>query len=109
MWLYIIGEPEILLDSEHGINKALEVAQKVEAEVFYYLAKNNVMFECIILKPIMVTLGAEINGKDIPQQIANYTVRLLRQHIPLSCLNSWQVLFSFHSTLTHKLRPSTKG
>ncbi|GKV21052.1 hypothetical protein SLEP1_g31078 [Rubroshorea leprosula] len=40
-----IVEPEILLDGEHGIDRTFEVAQKVWAEVFYYLAENNVMFE----------------------------------------------------------------
>ncbi|KAJ0971070.1 hypothetical protein J5N97_019029 [Dioscorea zingiberensis] len=41
-------------------HKTLEVAEKVWAEVFYYLAENNVMFEGILLKPsCMVTPGAE--------------------------------------------------
>ncbi|KAK3421019.1 hypothetical protein EUGRSUZ_G01726 [Eucalyptus grandis] len=46
-----IVEPEILLDGEHGIDRTFEVAQKVWAEVFYYLAENNVMFEGILLNP----------------------------------------------------------
>ena len=40
-----IVEPEILLDGEHNIDRTYEVAEKVWAEVFFYLAQNNVMFE----------------------------------------------------------------
>ncbi|XVF20337.1 hypothetical protein REPUB_Repub11eG0189500 [Reevesia pubescens] len=38
---------EILLDGEHGIDRTFEVARKVWAEVFFYLAQNNVMFEVL--------------------------------------------------------------
>lgn len=77
-----IVEPEILLDGEHGIDRTFEVAQKVWAEVFFYLAENNVMFEGILLKPSMVTPGAECKDKATPQQVSDYTLRLLRQRIP---------------------------
>lgn len=42
-----IVEPEILLDGEHDIDRTYDVAEKVWAEVFFYLAQNNVMFEGI--------------------------------------------------------------
>lgn len=77
-----IVEPEILLDGDHGIDRTFEVAQKVWAEVFFYLAENNVTFEGILLKPSMVTPGAESKDKATPQQVADYTLRLLRQRIP---------------------------
>lgn len=77
-----IVEPEILLDGEHGIERTFEVAQKVWAEVFFYLAENNVMFEGILLKPSMVTPGAECKDRATPQQVADYTLRLLRRRIP---------------------------
>ncbi|KAH8949065.1 hypothetical protein BDL97_10G010700 [Sphagnum fallax] len=53
-----IVEPEILLDASHGIDRTLEVAQKVWSKVFF-LAENNVSFEGILLKLSMVTHGAE--------------------------------------------------
>jgi fructose-bisphosphate aldolase class 1 len=56
--LVSIVEPEILLDGRHGIDRTLEVAQKVWSKVFF-LAENNVLFEGILLKPSMVTPGAE--------------------------------------------------
>lgn len=86
-----IVEPEILLDGEHGIDRTFEVAQKVWAEVFYYLAENNVMFEGILLKPSMVTPGAECKDKATPQQVAEYTLKLLHRRIPRQSLESWRV------------------
>lgn len=77
-----IVEPEILLDGDHGIDRTFEVAQKVWAEVFFYLAENNVMFEGILLKPSMVTPGAECKDKATPQQVADYTLKLLHRRIP---------------------------
>lgn len=77
-----IVEPEILLDGEHGIDRTFAMALKVWAEVFFYLAENNVMFEGILLKPSMVTPGAECKEKATPEQVAEYTLNLLRRRIP---------------------------
>nr|XP_018439378.1 PREDICTED: fructose-bisphosphate aldolase 1, chloroplastic isoform X2 [Raphanus sativus] len=77
-----IVEPEILLDGEHNIDRTYEVAEKVWAEVFFYLAQNNVMFEGILLKPSMVTPGAESKDRATPEQVASYTLKLLRNRIP---------------------------
>ncbi|KAK2978287.1 hypothetical protein RJ640_017138, partial [Escallonia rubra] len=77
-----IVEPEILLDGEHGIDRTFEVAQKVWAEVFFYLAQNNVLFEGILLKPSMVTPGAECKERATPQQVAEYTLKFLKRRIP---------------------------
>ncbi|KAK1296324.1 hypothetical protein QJS10_CPB15g00587 [Acorus calamus] len=77
-----IVEPEILLDGDHGIERNFDVAQKVWAEVFFYLAENNVMFEGILLKPSMVTPGAECKERATPEQVAEYTLKLLSRRIP---------------------------
>ncbi|CAN1256064.1 Fructose-bisphosphate aldolase 2, chloroplastic [Linum perenne] len=79
-----IVEPEILLDGEHNIDRTFEVAQQVWAEVFFYLAQNNVLFEGILLKPSMVTPGAECKERATPQQVAEYTLNLLKRRIPPS-------------------------
>nr|CAB3463198.1 unnamed protein product [Digitaria exilis] len=76
--------PEILLDGEHGIERTFEVAQKVWAETFYAMAENNVMFEGILLKPSMVTPGAEAKDRATPEQVAEYTLKLLHRRIPPS-------------------------
>ncbi|KAF3792092.1 Fructose-bisphosphate aldolase [Nymphaea thermarum] len=77
-----IVEPEILLDGDHGIDRTFEVAKKVWAEVFFYLAENNVTFEGILLKPSMVTPGAECKDRATPEQVAAYTLKLLHNRIP---------------------------
>ncbi|KAI8023971.1 hypothetical protein LOK49_LG03G00880 [Camellia lanceoleosa] len=79
-----IVEPEILLDGEHPIERTLEVAERVWAEVFYYLAENNVMFEGILLKPSMVTPGAEHKEKASPETIAKHTLTMLKRRVPPS-------------------------
>ncbi|KAK4377334.1 hypothetical protein RND71_003630 [Anisodus tanguticus] len=77
-----IVEPKILLDGDHGIDRTFEVAQKVWAEVFFYLAENNVMCEGILLKPSMVTPGAECKDRATPEQVVDYTLKLLQRRIP---------------------------
>ncbi|KAL3644683.1 Fructose-bisphosphate aldolase 3, chloroplastic [Castilleja foliolosa] len=77
-----IVEPEILLDGDHSIERTLEVAEQVWAEVFHYLAENNVVFEGILLKPSMVTPGAEHKEKASPETIANYTLTMLKRRVP---------------------------
>lgn len=75
-------EPEILLDGDHPIERTLEVAEAVWAEVFYYLAENNVMLEGILLKPSMVTPGAEHGKKATPETIAGHTLAMLQRRVP---------------------------
>ena len=77
-----IVEPEVLLDGSHGIDKTLEVAEKVWSKVFYFLAENNVMFEGILLKPSMVTPGAECPDRATPEQVSEYTLKMLRRRVP---------------------------
>ena len=77
-----IVEPEILLDGEHGIDRTLEVAEAVWAETFKYLADNHVLFEGILLKPSMITPGAECAKRSTPDEVAKYTLTMLRRRVP---------------------------
>ncbi|KAL2925439.1 Fructose-bisphosphate aldolase 3 chloroplastic [Bienertia sinuspersici] len=77
-----IVEPEILLDGDHPVERTLEVAQRVWAEVFYYLAENNIVLEGILLKPSMVTPGAEHKEKASPEIIAKHTLQMLKRRVP---------------------------
>lgn len=77
-----IVEPEVLLDGNHGIDRTLEVAEKVWSKVFYFLAENNVLFEGILLKPSMVTPGAECPDRATPEQVAEYTLKMLKRRVP---------------------------
>jgi Fructose-bisphosphate aldolase class-I len=58
------------------------VAQAVWAEVFKYLADQKVMLEGILLKPSMVTPGAESSKRASPDEVADYTLKLLRRRVP---------------------------
>ncbi|CAL5419273.1 unnamed protein product [Camellia sinensis] len=67
-----IVEPEILLDgNHHPIERTLEVAERVWAEVFYYLAANN--------SENNVGLRKE---KASPDTIAKYTLTMLKRRVP---------------------------
>ncbi len=79
-----IVEPEVLLDGEHDIDRTLEVAEATWAETFKYLADNKVMFEGILLKPSMVTPGADNPNRGTPEQVADYTMKLLTRRVPPS-------------------------
>lgn len=84
-----IVEPEILLDGDHPIERTLEVAERVWSEVFYYLAENNVIFEGILLKPSMVTPGAEHKDKASPRTLPNTHSLCLRGECLLQFQESW--------------------
>jgi len=77
-----IVEPEVLLDGEHGIERTFEVAMDIWAETFKYLADNEVMFEGILLKPSMVTPGADCPTKESPERVAEFTLKMLNRRVP---------------------------
>jgi len=77
-----IVEPEVLLDGDHGIERTFEVAMDIWAATFKYLADNNVMFEGILLKPSMVTPGADCPTKESPERVAEFTLRMLKRRVP---------------------------
>lgn len=60
---------QVMLDGEHSIDETLKVAQDTWAETFKYMADNGVMFEGILLKPAMVTPGAECPTRATPDQV----------------------------------------
>jgi fructose-bisphosphate aldolase class I len=77
-----IVEPEVLLDGDQDIDRCLEVQEAIWAETFKYMADNNVMFEGILLKPAMVTPGADSSAKVPPETVAAYTLKMLRRRVP---------------------------
>lgn len=46
------------------------------------MADNKVMFEGILLKPAMVTPGADCPTRSTPDEIAQYTLKMLRRRVP---------------------------
>merc|ERR1712216_911531 len=77
-----IVEPEVLLDGEHDIDATFEVAQKIWAQTFKYMADQGVLFEGILLKPSMVTPGADCPKRSNPEEVAEYTLKMLKRRVP---------------------------
>ncbi|CEM05410.1 unnamed protein product [Vitrella brassicaformis CCMP3155] len=79
-----IVEPEILTDGDHDIEYCAEVTEKVLAAQFKALHDHHVLLEGCLLKPNMVTPGAECPKKADAGEIAFYTVRTLYRTVPPS-------------------------
>lgn len=130
-----IIEPEVLLDGEQTIDETLVVAEKIWAETFKCMADNDVIFEGILLKPSMVTPGADNTGeKPSPEVVADYTLKMLRRRVPpavpgimflsggqsemdatlnLNAMNQspnpWHVSFSYARALQNTVLTTWKG
>jgi fructose-bisphosphate aldolase class I len=129
-----IIEPEVLLDGDHGIDRTLEVAEEIWAATFKYMADQGVIFEGILLKPSMVTPGADCPARETPERIADYTLKLLRRRVPpavpgimflsggqseleatlnLNAMNQspnpWHVSFSYARALQNSVLRTWKG
>jgi fructose-bisphosphate aldolase class I len=77
-----IVEPEVLLDGTHTIEETYEVAMKIWAETFKCMADQGVMFEGILLKPAMVTPGADCPERASPTKVAEMTLKMLNNRVP---------------------------
>lgn len=76
-----IVEPEILTDGAHDIEECARVSEKVFGSVMKALLEHNLLIEGLLLKPNMVTPGAESADKRSAADIAWYTVRTLSRTI----------------------------
>ena len=79
-----IIEPEILIDGDHSIEQAAEVSEMVLHEVFHALFIHQVELEHIILKPSMVTCGISADTFSSPEEVADYTLSVFRNHVPVA-------------------------
>ena len=77
-----IVEPEILQDGDHSIEVCQEVTERVLAAVFKALNDHHIYLEGILLKPNMVTPGADCPTRATAEQIAEATVTALRRTVP---------------------------
>merc|ERR1711933_163848 len=73
-----IIEPEILLDGEHSIDENLQTFEETWSAVFKACADYGVQLEAALLKPSLVTPGAQSGTKNDPKTIAAYTLGALR-------------------------------
>jgi len=76
-----IVEPEILQDGSHSIERCAEVSELVFARVQQKLLEQGILLEAMLLKPNMVTSGADCEHKADHAQVAWMTVRTLSRTI----------------------------
>jgi len=76
-----IIEPEILQDGSHTIETCAEVSERVFAAVMKAMIDHKLLIQGCLLKPNMVTPGAECPERKTPEEIAWMTVRTLSRTI----------------------------
>ncbi len=77
-----IAEPEILLDGNHTTARCEEVETKVLRILFEKLKSKNVDLRNLILKTSMVLPGKDSGVKAAPIEVANATLRTLKNSVP---------------------------
>lgn len=76
-----IIEPEILIDGTHDIETCARISEHVFATVMKAMLDHNLLIEGCLLKPNMITAGAECPDKKTAAEIAWMTVRTLQRTI----------------------------
>ncbi len=77
-----IVEPEVLIDGTHSIDTCYKVNEKVLTAVFDALKKEEVIIDCMILKPSMVISGKQAENLAGVDEVAKQTVKCLKATIP---------------------------
>jgi len=77
-----IVEPEVLPDGEHDLDRAQKVTETVLAFVYKALNDHHVYLEGTLLKPNMVTAGAQCGKTYTPEEVATATVTALSRTMP---------------------------
>jgi len=77
-----IVEPEVLMDGDHTIERSFEVTSRTLHAVFTELRDQRFEPEGMLLKPNMVLSGYECPEQAGHEQVAEWTVRCLRRHVP---------------------------
>lgn len=79
-----IVEPEVLIDGDHTIEHCAEATEMVLHELFNALYVHQVELELMVLKPSMITSGKNVKPFSTPEEIAEYTITVFRNHVPAS-------------------------
>ncbi|MBI3926668.1 MAG: fructose-bisphosphate aldolase class I [Armatimonadetes bacterium] len=77
-----IVEPEVLMDGPHGIGRCFEVTEEVLKTVYQQLAHQRVLLSATLLKPNMVLPGTEAAERASVNEVADSTIRSLRDTVP---------------------------
>ncbi|HET6756600.1 MAG TPA: class I fructose-bisphosphate aldolase [Burkholderiales bacterium] len=75
-------EPEVMMESDHSIERCYEVTVETLRRVFNQLADQRVVFENMILKTNMVVPGKKCSDQANVQKVAEMTIRALRTAVP---------------------------
>ncbi|HXJ02634.1 MAG TPA: class I fructose-bisphosphate aldolase [Micropepsaceae bacterium] len=79
-----IVEPEVLMDGGHDIDTCYRVTEWVLKTTFQELFYQRVMLEGMVLKPNMVISGKKAANRAGAQQVAEQTIRVLKNCVPPS-------------------------
>lgn len=77
-----IVEPEVLMDGDHTVERSLEASSRTLQAVFSELHAQGVQLEAMLLKPNMVVAGYACREQPTPEEVAAWTIRALRRHVP---------------------------
>jgi fructose-bisphosphate aldolase, class I len=77
-----IVEPEVLMDGEHSIERCYEATSWMLKETFQEIFYQRVELEGMLLKPNMVLSGKESSEQAGVEEVAQLTVRCLRETVP---------------------------
>ena len=77
-----IVEPEILMDGDHTIDQSFNASSRVLASLFNSLKAKGVNLKGVLLKPSMVTPGSEATLKASVEDVANMTLKSLKENVP---------------------------
>jgi fructose-bisphosphate aldolase class I len=75
--LVLVGEPEVLMDGGHTLDRCREVTEEVLRTVFNQLYIQRVRREGVVLKPSMVVPGLTGPKQETADAVADATVRCL--------------------------------
>ena len=77
-----IVEPEVLMEGEHTITKCELITKQALKTVFEELKKKEVFLEGLLLKTNMVLPGKESLVKSEPEEVSQFTLRVLEEAVP---------------------------
>jgi fructose-bisphosphate aldolase class I len=79
-----IVEPEVLIDGDHTLERCYEVTLETQHTVFEQLYRQGIHFPGMVLKPSMVIAGKQCPKRIAPEEVAEWTIRCLRNTVPAS-------------------------
>ena len=77
-----IIEPETLMDGDHTIERCYEVTRAILKTTFSEMMEMDIFLEGLILKPNMVVAGKGCPQQASVSQVAEMTIRCLRETVP---------------------------